>query len=61
MSGSKGLWREAATLIVVARNKLLSSAGGSFDYRVLMLKRSEKSRFMVGILFWRCKALRSAG
>ncbi|EDO34652.1 predicted protein, partial [Nematostella vectensis] len=37
------LWRESATLIMLARNGGLRSP---FDYRVLLLERNSKSRFM---------------
>jgi len=37
-------WREAATLILTARQP--SSNAGHFDYRLLMLKRSSRSKFM---------------
>lgn len=44
MNTVKSKIRDAATLILVARNKALSS---HFDYRVLLLERGEKSTFMV--------------
>jgi len=44
MNTVKSKIRDAATLILVARNKTLSS---HFDYRVLLLERGEKSTFMV--------------
>jgi len=37
-------WREAATLILTARQPTLEAA--TFDYRVLMLQRSSRSKFM---------------
>ena len=37
-------WREAATLILVAKKEM---ARCHFDYRILMLERSSKSKFMV--------------
>ena len=47
MNTVKNKIRDAATLILVARNKALSS---HFDYRVLLLERGEKSTFMVSRL-----------
>ena len=44
MNTVKSKIRDAATLILVARNKALSS---HFDYRVLLLERGGKSTFMV--------------
>ncbi len=38
-------WREAATLLLVVRNGH-GIVRSPFDYRVLMLKRSSKSKFM---------------
>ena len=37
-------WREAATLILVAKKEM---ARCHFDYRILMLERSSKGKFMV--------------
>ena len=56
MNAAKTVIRDAATLIIVARN---SKPNSHFDYRVLLLKRAEKSAFMVGIkmTFSRCTAL----
>ena len=39
--------RDAATLILVARNATLNN---NFDYRVLLLERAAKSAFMVGVI-----------
>ena len=42
-------WRNASTLIVIARNSILppqQKINSRFDYKVLMLKRSSKSGFM---------------
>ena len=45
MNAAKTTIRDAATLILVARNTKLNSL---FDYRVLLLERGAKSAFMVG-------------
>ena len=40
-------WRDAASVLLFARNSVLKEATKSrFDYRVLMLRRSAKSKFM---------------
>ena len=39
-------WRDSSTLILVYRNTLCSTNNSSFDYSLLMLKRSSKSKFM---------------
>ena len=46
MNAAKTAIRDAATLILVARNTALNS---HFDYKVLLLERTAKSAFMVGI------------
>lgn len=46
MNAVKTTIRDAATLILVARNTKLNS---HFDYRVLLLERGAKSAFMVCI------------
>lgn len=49
----KKAWRDAATLILVARNSgpntldMIPPDGNIFDYKVLMQKRSSNSKFMV--------------
>lgn len=43
------LWRESATLIIISRSAL-KNTNQPFDYRVLMLQRSSKSRFMVSLV-----------
>ena len=45
MNAAKTVIRDAATLIIVARN---SKPNVHFDYRILLLKRADKSAFMVG-------------
>lgn len=45
MNAVKPMIRDAATLILVARNSQLKSY---FDYRILLLERAAKSAFMVG-------------
>ena len=45
MNAAKTVIRDAATLIIVARN---SKPNSHFDYRILLLKRADKSAFMVG-------------
>ena len=44
MAGRKA-WRDAATVILTAKNAL-GVTSSPFDYSVLMLKRSSKSKFM---------------
>jgi len=57
MAGILKYWREAATLILVAKNgqrlSVMSALGNNktetppvYDYDILMLKRSSKSKFM---------------
>ena len=48
MKAIKTTIRDAATLILVARNTALNS---HFDYRVLLLERGAKSAFMVSVFF----------
>ena len=45
MNAVKPVIRNAATLILVAKNSHLKSY---FDYRILLLERGTKSKFMVG-------------
>ena len=41
------LWRDASSLILIFRNSLrLSATTSPYDYSILMLKRSSKSKFM---------------
>ena len=40
------VWRDSSSLILVFRNSLISGAPKIFDYTLLMLKRSSKSKFM---------------
>ena len=40
------VWRDSSSLILVFRNSLSSSTPKLFDYSLLMLKRSSKSKFM---------------
>ena len=49
MKAFKTTIRDAATLILVARNTTLNS---HFDYRVLLLERGAKSAFMVSVFFY---------
>lgn len=46
MNAVKPMIRDAATLILVAKNSQLKSY---FDYRILLLERGAKSKFMVCI------------
>jgi nucleoside diphosphate-linked moiety X motif protein 19 len=39
-------WREAATLIIAARSKNITN---KFNYDILMMKRSGKSKFMPSV------------
>ena len=47
MSKVRGRWRDAATLILAAKTNRPSVGNSMFDYRILILKRSAKSSFMV--------------
>ena len=40
------VWRDSSSLILVFRNSLISGTPKIFDYSLLMLKRSSKSKFM---------------
>lgn len=46
MNAVRPMIRDAATLILVAKNSQLKSY---FDYRILLLERGAKSKFMVCI------------
>ena len=43
---SNKLWRDASSLILVFRNSMRPEKHSTFDYSLLMLKRSSKSKFM---------------
>ncbi len=45
-SAAKKVWRDSASVILLARDRFAAARKAKFDYEVLMLRRSGKSKFM---------------